>query len=65
LAEAPPSPIDLLVIGAGPAGARAALRAQACGLDVLLVDENSDAGGQVRAFGPRPKPYRATPCVPN
>jgi NADPH-dependent 2,4-dienoyl-CoA reductase/sulfur reductase-like enzyme len=63
LAEAHPSPIDLLVIGAGPAGARAALRAQACGLDVLLVDENSDAGGQVwrplppgftRAAGVRP-----------
>jgi NADPH-dependent 2,4-dienoyl-CoA reductase/sulfur reductase-like enzyme len=43
----PPQPVDVLVIGAGPAGARAALRAQACGLDVLLVDENHDAGGQV------------------
>jgi NADPH-dependent 2,4-dienoyl-CoA reductase/sulfur reductase-like enzyme len=42
-----PQPIDVLVIGAGPAGARAALRAQACGLGVLLVDENHDAGGQV------------------
>lgn len=41
------NPVDLLVIGAGPAGARAALRAQACGLSVLLVDENHDAGGQV------------------
>jgi NADPH-dependent 2,4-dienoyl-CoA reductase/sulfur reductase-like enzyme len=39
--------IDLLVLGAGPAGARAALRAHACGLSVLLVDENHDAGGQV------------------
>lgn len=38
---------DLLIIGAGPAGARAALRAKACGLSVLLVDENPDAGGQV------------------
>lgn len=38
---------DLLVIGGGPAGARAALRASACGLSVLLVDENPDAGGQV------------------
>lgn len=53
MAEALPSPVDLLVIGAGPAGARAALRAQACGLDVLLVDENPDAGGQVwRALPP-------------
>ena len=42
-----PIPVDVLVIGAGPAGARAALRARACGLDVLLVDENPDAGGQV------------------
>ncbi|WP_346308889.1 NAD(P)/FAD-dependent oxidoreductase [Limnohabitans sp.] len=39
--------IDLLVLGAGPAGARAALRAKACGLSVVLVDENNDAGGQV------------------
>ncbi|MFT3780293.1 MAG: NAD(P)/FAD-dependent oxidoreductase [Ottowia sp.] len=39
--------LDLLVIGGGPAGARAALRAGACGLSVLLVDENPDAGGQV------------------
>lgn len=38
---------DLIVIGAGPAGARAALRASRCGLSVLLVDENPDAGGQV------------------
>jgi len=42
-----PQAIDVIVIGAGPAGARAALRAQACGLGVLLVDENHDAGGQV------------------
>lgn len=47
MAEAQTSSVDLVVIGAGPAGARAALRAQACGLDVLLVDENPDAGGQV------------------
>jgi len=47
LAETSPRAVDVLVIGAGPAGARAALRAKACGLDVLLVDENHDAGGQV------------------
>lgn len=47
MVEAQPGAVDLLVIGAGPAGARAALRAQACGLGVLLVDENPDAGGQV------------------
>lgn len=47
MAEAALQSVDLLVIGAGPAGARAALRAQGCGLSVLLVDENHDAGGQV------------------
>lgn len=47
MSETPPQAVDVLVIGAGPAGARAALRAKACGLDVLLVDENHDAGGQV------------------
>jgi len=39
--------VDLLIVGAGPAGSNAALRARACGLQVLLVDENHDAGGQV------------------
>lgn len=39
-------------MGAGPAGAHAAMRASALGLSVLLVDENHDAGGQV---------YRALP----
>ncbi|RYZ10451.1 MAG: FAD-dependent oxidoreductase, partial [Comamonadaceae bacterium] len=47
MVEAGSRAIDLLIVGAGPAGARAALRAQACGLSVLLVDENHDAGGQV------------------
>lgn len=68
MADVRPAPIDLLVIGAGPAGARAALRAQSCGLEVLLVDENGDAGGQVwrplppgfkRAAGVRPSPEAA------
>ena len=39
--------IDLMIMGAGPAGARAALRAKASGLRVVLVDENNEAGGQV------------------
>lgn len=38
---------DLAVLGAGPAGAHAALAADAAGLDVLLVDEAPFAGGQV------------------
>ena len=56
-----PQPVDVLVIGAGPAGARAALRAQACGLDVLLVDENHDAGGQV--WRPIPPGFARAPGV--
>jgi thioredoxin reductase/bacterioferritin-associated ferredoxin len=54
-----PQAVDVLVIGAGPAGARAALRAQACGLDVLLVDENHDAGGQV--WRPIPRGFARAP----
>lgn len=39
--------IDLLVIGAGPAGLAAALTAAGCGLSVLVVDENPQPGGQI------------------
>jgi NADPH-dependent 2,4-dienoyl-CoA reductase/sulfur reductase-like enzyme len=39
--------IDLLVIGAGPAGLGAALLAHDFGLSVLVVDENPQAGGQI------------------
>ncbi len=38
---------DVLVIGAGPAGIAAALRAADAGADVLLIDQQSDPGGQV------------------
>lgn len=38
---------DVIVIGAGPAGANAALTAKRNGLKVLLVDEQPAAGGQV------------------
>lgn len=38
---------DLIVIGAGPAGANAALSAAAAGLSVVLLDEQDAAGGQV------------------
>lgn len=51
--------VDLLVIGAGPAGANAALRATRCGLSVLLVDENHDAGGQV--YRPLPPGFSRRP----
>ena len=36
---------DVLVVGAGPAGLAAALAAGRSGASVLLVDENSEAGG--------------------
>ncbi|PTW62580.1 pyruvate/2-oxoglutarate dehydrogenase complex dihydrolipoamide dehydrogenase (E3) component [Breoghania corrubedonensis] len=43
---------DVIVVGAGPAGAEAAMECARHGLDVVLIDEAPDAGGQV---------YRATP----
>ena len=38
---------DLVVIGAGPAGLAAATQARALGLDVALVDEQAEPGGQI------------------
>lgn len=38
---------DVIVIGAGPAGATAALETSGAGLKTLLIDEQPDAGGQV------------------
>jgi len=38
---------ELAVIGAGPAGAHAAMAATAAGVDCLVVDEAKAAGGQV------------------
>lgn len=40
-------PVDLLVLGAGPAGMAAAVTARGRGLSVLLLDENAAPGGQV------------------
>jgi NADPH-dependent 2,4-dienoyl-CoA reductase/sulfur reductase-like enzyme len=53
--------IDLLVMGAGPAGARAALRAKASGLSVVLIDQNNDAGGQV--WRPLPEGFSRLPGI--
>ncbi len=39
--------IDLAVIGAGPAGMAAAVRACDLGLSVLVIDDQSRAGGQI------------------
>jgi NADPH-dependent 2,4-dienoyl-CoA reductase/sulfur reductase-like enzyme len=52
-----PKPIhscDVTVLGAGPAGAAAAIEAAALGLRVVLLDEQAIAGGQV---------YRAVPGI--
>jgi NADPH-dependent 2,4-dienoyl-CoA reductase/sulfur reductase-like enzyme len=38
---------DVLVIGAGPAGMAAAVRAAECGVRVGIVDDNSSFGGQI------------------
>ncbi|PRE45406.1 NAD(P)/FAD-dependent oxidoreductase [Burkholderia multivorans] len=48
---------DLVVIGAGPAGMACALRADALGLSVLVIDENPQPGGQIyRNVGHSPLP---------
>lgn len=39
--------VDLLIIGAGPAGMAAAIRAQALGLSTTVVDEQPAPGGQI------------------
>lgn len=39
--------VDLLVVGAGPAGLAAAIEARACGLGVALLDEQAAPGGQI------------------
>jgi NADPH-dependent 2,4-dienoyl-CoA reductase/sulfur reductase-like enzyme len=41
------SAVDLLVLGAGPAGMAAAIRARALGLEVLVVAEQPAPGGQI------------------
>ncbi len=39
---------DLLIIGGGPSGLLSALLTARAGLDVILVDENANLGGQLR-----------------
>lgn len=48
--------VDVLVIGAGPAGLAAADRAAQAGLRVLIIDENTRAGGQISRL-----PFRGAP----
>ncbi len=40
-------PFDVLVVGAGPAGMAAAVRAAECGARVGIVDDNAAPGGQI------------------
>ncbi|MGL4240716.1 MAG: FAD-dependent oxidoreductase [Beijerinckiaceae bacterium] len=39
--------LDLLIVGAGPAGMRAAIEAAARGLSVVVIDEGQAPGGQI------------------
>lgn len=39
--------IDLVIVGAGPAGLSAAVEARSLGLSVVLLDEQAAAGGQI------------------
>ena len=50
-----PEVCDLVIVGAGPAGLAAAAAAAAHGLQVLLLDENPEPGGQI---------YRGLPSSP-
>jgi NADPH-dependent 2,4-dienoyl-CoA reductase/sulfur reductase-like enzyme len=53
--------VDLVVIGAGPAGMACALRANSLGLKVLVIDENPLPGGQIYrnvSRSPLPDPAR-------
>ena len=53
------SRFDVLVVGAGPAGIAAAVRAAECGVSVGLVDDNANVGGQIwRGAGPGDDPAR-------
>ena len=54
--------VDLLILGAGPAGMSAASEARAQGLSVLLLDENATPGGQVhRGVGTTYRPAADAP----
>ena len=39
--------VELLVLGAGPAGIGAAVEASRCGVEAVIVDEQATAGGQI------------------
>ncbi|MCY1524567.1 Hydrogen cyanide synthase subunit HcnB [compost metagenome] len=45
--------VDLLIIGAGPAGIAAALAAAPSGASIAVIDDNPAAGGQIWRDGPQ------------
>lgn len=45
--DSSPSRFDVLVVGGGPAGMAAAVRAAECGVRVGIVDDNAALGGQI------------------
>jgi NADPH-dependent 2,4-dienoyl-CoA reductase/sulfur reductase-like enzyme len=47
MSKTTPDRFDVLVVGGGPAGLAAAVRAAECGVSVGLVDDNATVGGQV------------------
>ncbi len=53
--------LDVIVLGAGPAGAAAAVEAAQRGLKVLVLDEAAAAGGQVYRIAPGVRARDATP----
>ena len=50
---------DVIVIGAGPSGVSSAVNCAKKGLNVLIVDSNSNSGGQI--YRAPPKTYKSTP----
>jgi D-hydroxyproline dehydrogenase subunit alpha len=48
---------DLLVVGGGPAGMAAAIRAVECGMNVGIVDDNAGLGGQIWRAGVSSEPH--------
>jgi thioredoxin reductase len=48
----PPGHYDVAILGAGPAGAAAAIEAAALGLRGVIIDEQAVAGGQVYRIAP-------------
>ena len=45
--------VDILIVGAGPAGMAAALAAAPSGARIAVLDDNPAAGGQIWRDGPQ------------